>query len=269
MTRDIKVIAIDLDGTLLNSDHEISPRTARVLKQAMAQGVQVILATGKTSTSREKPVRQLGLNTPGVYSQGLVLVNADGSVRFERTMDPAAARTVIAYAEAHDTNLIGVVASGTRILANRASTLTEFVITYHEPVPDIVGPLSRLPAEMRFNKLVIEADPALIPALKTGLADQLNGSAELVRSMPQLLEVLPAGASKGDGLRRLLDEMGIDPQDVMALGDADNDLEMLAMVRLGVAMGNANDHVKAVADFVTGSNDEDGVAEAVERFVLN
>lgn len=268
MTRDIKAIAVDLDGTLLNSDHKISPRTVRVLKQAMAQGVQVILATGKTSTSREKPVRQLGLNTPGVYSQGLVLVDADGSVRFERTMDPAAARAVIAFAEAHDCDLIAVVASGTRILANRAGALVDFVIAHHEPTPDIVGPLSRLPADTRINKLVLLTDPARIPALRTALAAQLNGSAELVRSMPQLLEALPAGASKGDGLRRLLESMGIDPRDVMALGDADNDLEMLTMVGLGVAMGNGNDRVKAAADFVTASNDEDGVAAAVERFVL-
>jgi Cof subfamily protein (haloacid dehalogenase superfamily) len=264
----ITLIALDLDGTLLNSRHELSPRTERALKQAMAQGVQVILATGKTYSSAIELIERLGLTTPGVYGQGLTIVNGDGSLRYERTLDSEVARTVTAYAEAHGCHLIAVAEGSTRILAEKPSTLTDFVVAYHEPDPELVGPLSRIVDRTPINKLVIEADPAAIPGIRADLAARLDGSAALVRSMPQLLEVLPRGASKGDGLRRLLADIGVDPRHVLAFGDAENDIEMLRLAGIGVAMDNASPGAKAAANYVTASNDDDGVAEAVERFVL-
>ncbi|MBN2470283.1 MAG: HAD family phosphatase [Anaerolineae bacterium] len=265
----IKLIATDLDGTLLNSDHIVTPRTERALKAAIAQGVQVIFATGKTMHSRQKLVEQLRLATPGVYSQGLVLLNADGSTRYRRDLDREAARPVIAFLEARGYNLVAVAEGGTRLLAERLSSLTDFMIAHHEPFPELVGPVSGAVEDTPLTKLLIEIPPAELPAVRDELARLGGDTIELVQSMPQLLEVLPPGASKGDGLRRLLDDLGIAPAEVIAFGDAENDLEMLQMVGIGVAMGNATDSVKAVADYVTASNDEDGVGLAVERFVLN
>jgi Cof subfamily protein (haloacid dehalogenase superfamily) len=268
MTHPITTIATDLDGTLLTSNHEISPRTERALRQAMARGVQVILATGKTAGSRERPVRQLGLTTPGVYSQGLVLLNGDGSVRERRDLDPDIARTTIQYAEACGCNIVVVAEGGARVLSNRASTLTAFMVAHHEPEPELINPLSTIADTTPITKLLIEAEPGRIPDIRAALHAHLNGAATLVQSMPQLLEILPPGASKGDGLRRLLAGEGIDPRHVLALGDAENDIEMLQLAGIGVAMGNAPQDVKDAADYVTASNDEDGVALAVERFVL-
>lgn len=269
MSHPIRLIATDLDGTLLNSAHVVTPRTERALKAAIAQGVQVIFATGKTMHSRRALVKQLDLNTPGVYSQGLVLLNADGSVRYRRDLDRETARPVITFVEERGYNLVAVAEGGTHILTERLSSLTDFMIAHHEPYPELVGPLSAVIDRVALTKLLIEIPPAELPGVRDELARLTGGKVELVRSMPQLLEVLPPGASKGDGLRRLLDDLAIDPQHVIAFGDAENDLEMLQMVGLGVAMGNATDSVKAVADYVTASNDEDGVGRAVERFVLN
>ncbi len=268
MPHEITVIALDLDGTLLNSAHEISPRTEQALKRAMAQGVEVILATGKTATSRHRPVNQLGLTTPGVYSQGLVLLNSDGTIRYQRDLAPGTARIAIEYIESIGGTIVAVADAGTRILSERVSSLTDFMVDHHEPDPELVGPLSGIVDSIPITKLLIEANPADIETMREALRARLNGSATLVRSMPQLIEVLPKDASKGDGLRRLLDDLRIDPRHVLAMGDGENDIEMLQMAGIGIAMGNANERVKDAADYVTATNDEDGVALAVERFVL-
>ncbi|MFC1959730.1 HAD family hydrolase [Chloroflexota bacterium] len=265
----IRAIATDLDGTLLTTAHTITPRTERALKQAMQQGVKVIIATGKTAASRELPVRQLGLTTPGVYSQGLVLINADGTIRYQRDMEPAAAHAAIAFAEDEcGCNVVVVLEAGTRIITNSLSTLTQFMTDHHEQLPTVVPSLREAIKGVPVTKLIIERDPAYIEQTRAALAQRLNNAAELVLSMPQLLEILPPGASKGDGLRRLLADLDIDPVHVLALGDGENDIEMLQMVGIGVAMGNANERVKAATDHITASNDEDGVGLAVEKYIL-
>ena len=262
----IKLIATDLDGTLLNNAHQLTPGTERALKAAMRLGVQVIVATGKTPGGSIGPVRQLGLTTPGVYSQGLVLLNTDGSIRAQIEMDRATARAVAVFAETRGFPLAAY--SGADILAARRSTLTEFMMAHQEPEPRWMDPLSAAIETRPINKLVMQVPPEEMAAIRAALAAHVDGQAALVPSMPHILEVMPPGRSKGEGVARLLAELGIDPQDVIAFGDAENDIEMLQMAGIGVAMGNASPVVKGAADFVTASNEEDGVARAVERFIL-
>ncbi len=261
-----KVIATDLDGTLLNEAHQLTPRTERALKAAMRLGVQVIVATGKTPRGSTGPVRQLGLTTPGAYSQGLVLANADGSIRQQIEMDRTTARTVAAFAETRGFPLAAY--SGPDILSARPSSLVDFMMAHHEPEPVWIGPLSAAVETRPVNKLVMQVRPEEMAAVRVALADHVDGQATLVPSGTQVLEVLPPGTSKGAGVARLLDELGIDPRHVIAFGDAENDIEMLRLAGLGVAMGNASQVVKDAADVVTASNEEDGVAQAVERFIL-
>jgi Cof subfamily protein (haloacid dehalogenase superfamily) len=104
--------------------------------------------------------------------------------------------------------------------------------------------------------------------LRQQLAELIGERAALTQALTNSVEILPLGASKGAGVARLLADLGIDPQRVMAIGDAENDVEMLQLVGTGVAMGNAVARLKAVADHVVAGNDEDGVAEAIGRFVL-
>lgn len=266
MIQAIKAIATDLDGTLLNSNHELTPRTERTLKRAIAQGVQVILATGKTAASREEPVRRLGLTTPGVYSQGLVLVDGTGAVYSQQTLANTLATTIVHFAEEHRFPVAAY--SGYTIYARQFSSLTNTMMAHHEPPPQIVASLPEITSTVPINKVVMEVNPESALAVIDALHTRVNGSVALLRSMPQMIEVLPRGASKGAGLHRLLDDMGIKPGEIMAFGDGENDTEMLQMAGFGVAMANAMPALKAVADHITATNDEDGVALAVEQFVL-
>lgn len=266
----IQLIAIDIDGTLLNSQHVLTEAVESALKAAMNQGVKVILATGKTYHSGEHIVKKLGLTTPGVYNQGTNIFNADGTLHSQITLDPAIARQVITFAE--DRGFIIALYTGRRILVrkmeDRIKDLTE---KYHEPLAEQVGPLQNVLDSTPINKLlaVYPGDARRVKALRWQLAMQIGRSARLLNAgIPDMLEVLPPGASKGSGVKALVKEMGVPAEAVMAIGDAENDVEMLQFAGIGVAMGNACQEAKDVADAVVASNDEDGVAEAVKRFVL-
>lgn len=266
----IKLIVTDLDGTLLNSDHHMTERTEQALKAAIEQGVKVVLATGKTRHSGNDIIQRLNLSTPGIYLQGISVHYPDNSVKHQQQLDAKVLRRVITFAE--DRGFEVVAYSGTRILAARKNPASQDLHTkYHEPEPEIVGSLHNLIGTTTINKLLIIklGDPRKITALRWQLSKQLDSKeARLVQALPDMLEILPPNASKGAALKTLLREMDIKPEEVLAIGDAENDLEMIQMAGIGVAVGNAVDKLKGVADYVVASNDEDGVAEAVERFVL-
>lgn len=269
MTQPIKLIAVDLDGTLLNSKHQITERTEKALKTAIERGVQVVLATGKTRQSARDIIPRLGINTPGIYLQGLTIYQPDGSISYQKTLDAELARQVITFAE--DRGFVVVAYSGTHILVRTASVegrkLTE---DYHEPAPEVVGPLQNILDEMPIHKLIAVRldEPRRINALRWQLGLQLDGRGRLVQALPDMLEILPPGASKGAALKVLLKELGISANEMLAIGDAENDIEMIKLAGIGVAVGNAVQSLKDAADHIVASNDEDGVGEAVERFVL-
>ncbi|MEO8610796.1 MAG: HAD family hydrolase [Chloroflexota bacterium] len=266
----IKLIAIDLDGTLLNSDHKMTERTEKALKAAAAKGVHIILATGKTYISGEHIVQQLNLNHPAIFMQGTISYNADGSVRHQLTLDAGIARQVITFAE--DRGYIMAVYSGKRILVRQMHPRVEELTTlYHEPMPEAVGSLQNVLDSIPVNKLlaVKPGDARAINALRWQLKMQINGNARLLNAgIEDMLEILPNGASKGAALKTLIKDLGVSSESVMAIGDAENDIEMIQLAGIGVAVGNASQTVKDAADVVVASNDADGVAEAVERYVL-
>lgn len=268
MSETIKLIAVDLDGTLLNSQHAMTERTEKALRAAMDKGVIVIIATGKTFSSARDVIARLKLTTPGVYLQGLAVYTGDGSVRHQQTLDPEIARQVITFCE--DRGFTVVAYSGTRILV-RAVTSENRILAekYHEPEPETVGPLQNVLNETPINKLVVMkvGDARKITALRWQLDKQLGNKARMTQALTDMLEILPKGASKGAALKVLLRELGVAAANVLAIGDGENDLEMIELAGIGVAMGNGAQKLRDAADFVTGSNDEDGVALAVEKYI--
>jgi len=261
----IKLIAIDLDGTLLDSRSQLSERNTQAIRTAMASGVQVIIATGKTPASAAPIREKTGLRTPGVFTQGLIVCNADGSVRSQVTLSEEAVNRVFAFCSEHGFTYFAY--SVNRIFTGTDTPFRHLLSTrYHEPEVELMAH----PNGYAFNKILITLDMASdVPAqARTTLGGLLGEEARVIQSVSESLEILPPGQSKGAGVRRLLAELGINPADVLAIGDGENDLEFIQMAGLGVAVGNAHAAVKAAADHIVSTNDEDGVAEAIERFVL-
>ncbi|MCB8968317.1 MAG: HAD family hydrolase [Ardenticatenaceae bacterium] len=263
----IQLIAIDLDGTLLADDGVVPALNIHALQQAMAAGVLVVLATGKTRGSATAVIEQLDLKTPGVYCQGLVLHCGDGSVWREETLDRETAVDVITFVEAQQ--LPYLIYDGARILASSENPYRHLLHKkYHEPLPELAGPLLPQVDDLRINKFLI-SDERSNDETRARLETLVNGRATVTQAVPEYIELLPHGTSKGKGLALLLQKLGIPWEAVLALGDGENDLEMLQLAGVGVAMGNAAPAVKAVADYITLSNNEAGVATAVTRFVLS
>ena len=270
VTTDIKLIVLDVDNTLLNDDHELSERNEQVIKQAMAQGIRVILATGKAYGSCKDIIEQLGIKDPCIFTQGLTINEPDGTIKHQKTLSPDIARQVITFAE--DRGFALVMYSQGRILARQPNPQVDALHTkWKELKADYVGPLQNVLNTQPVNKLIAVSDDngRRLKALRWQLNAQLNGTATLMSGgVGNMLEIMPPNASKGKALKMLLREMGIRAEHVLAIGDAENDLEMIQVVGIGVAVGNAQQALKDVADDITATNDEDGVAQMIEKYIF-
>jgi hypothetical protein len=266
----IKLVVIDVDNTLLDSQHKLSKRNEKAIKDALAQGTRVILATGKNYGACKSIIEQLGLKDPGIYTQGLCIHDANGTLQHQQTLDIEVVRKVITFAE--DRGFAVVLYAQGRILARAKTTVIEELNTKWGDLPlEYVGPLQNILDTTKVNKVVAMSayDDRKAKSLRWQLNAQINGNARLMNGgVDHMVEVLPPGGSKGTALKSLLKEMKIDPQQVIAIGDAENDIEMVKLAGLGVAMGNAQQILKDAADEITGSNDEDGVAQIIEKYVL-
>lgn len=260
----IDLIALDLDGTLLDSHGRVSAQNETAVKQALAQGIQVIIATGKTRWSAEPVIAQLALTGPGVFTQGLVICGPDGSIWQETVLEQDTAVAILDYLQQKQLPYISYGSDKLRVpFANPYRDLLHK--KYDEPLPEIqedgIG-------QSRINKLLI-SDEANNDATRTELAHLFGERVVVTQAVPEYIEILPPGTSKGRGVRWLLQKLGIAPTAVLAVGDGENDIELLQLAGVGVAVGNANERVTAVADFVVGTNDESGVAQAINQYALS
>lgn len=266
-TSHIKLIALDLDGTLLTSQHQITDRARKAINAAQALGIRVLLATGKTYFSARQLVSELKLTTPSVFGQGTLIYNPDGTIRHQVTLPPDVMRRIIPFAESRGACVSAY--SGESILVRQPDARADLT-RFHEPAPKVVGSLINAMNTYPINKLIIATDePRQTKALMWQAQQMLGTSVALTMSaVSNQFEILPRDVSKGRAVVSVARELGIDLNHVMAIGDAENDRDMLELVGLGIAMGNAPESLKAAARYVTATNDEDGVAEALEKFVL-
>ena len=265
-----KLIALDLDGTLTNERKEITPRTLEALMKAQRAGVRVVLASGRPTYGIAPLADQLQIAQYGGYVlaiNGGRMVSWDTrEVLFEQTLDPQFVPTL--YHAAKDNGFEILTYQGEGIAAT--SVTDQYVL--HEafinkmPVLDYSDFLERLVYPI--NKCLIVGDPERLALLEPKLAKEMEGRMSVYRSAGFFLECVPLGIDKAASLQRLIDHLGIKREEVMACGDGWNDLSMIQFAGMGVAMANAAPELKACADFITLSNEEDGVAVAIEKFVL-
>ncbi|KAF6261871.1 HAD-like domain-containing protein, partial [Scenedesmus sp. NREL 46B-D3] len=282
----ISIIASDVDGTLLNSQQQLTPAVEAAVKQAADAGVPLIVATGKARGPWVHQVLpRLGLALPGVFLQGLLIADAQGNVLHSRCLPDDVVASCIQLAAQHDITLTAycndrIFCKATDEHTNRRAAAQRrsrgaprlgaaWLLWYKEPTPEPVGDLaSHLLGSVETHKLIFMAPQAVIDGVRPDIEAALAGRASCTTALSGMLEVLPLGASKGAGVAWLLAHLGMEPAGLLALGDGENDIEMLRLAGVGVAMGNAGAAVKAAAAGVVGSNDEDGVAQGIHEYVL-
>lgn len=268
--RTIRLIALDLDDTLLRTDLNISPRTRKTIKRCLAEGIKVILASGRTYNAVYPYIKMLSLQKNDGYviceNGSLIQEAATGKIVEQTTLPTKSALAAFDMIDAE-----GFPAQIYEDGVAYVSRKNEFAV-YEKK---LTGMLQKIPDDFReriaagCHKLVIPGDPMLLKQLEVILKNFMGNEITIFTSKPYYLEILPPATDKGTSLAKASARLGIKPEEVMAVGDSMNDEAMLRWAGCGVAMRNGDERVKKIARFVTEkSNDEDGVAIAIEQYAL-
>lgn len=261
-----KLIAIDVDDTLLNDELTVTEGTKQAMAAAIENGVTVTLATGRMFASARQIAKDIKLNVPIITYQGaLVKTLLDGQVLYERSVPTDAAKEVYAYCEANglhlqlyvDDELYGT-EDNDRIRAYSKQSNIPYRIE-----PDF----SKL-IDLPMNKLLMIDEPDRLDQVAAELQSLVGDRVHITKSKAHYLEIMHKEGTKGHALQYLAEHIGCTMEETIAIGDAWNDREMIQAAGLGVAMGNAVPALKELADYVTLSNNEDGVKHVIEKFVL-
>lgn len=270
---DYRIIALDLDGTLTNSQKKITPRTFQALQRAQDQGVVVVLASGRPTYGIAPLADQLKLHERGgyvlSYNGGKIIDWRTREVIYEQVLDPSLYSRIYAFAEREELPIVTYAKE--EIICNR--TPDHYIILEAginkmpvRRVPNFLEMAAALPHGV--PKFLMAGDPERLVPLEKEMSAALGAEMEISRSAPFFLELTPRGIDKALSLDRLFTHLGIERKESIACGDGYNDLTMIRFAGLGVAMANAEEGVRKEADHITLSNDEDGVAEVLECFVL-
>lgn len=264
-TPPIRLLACDMDGTLFRQDLIISDRVQQAIAVAQRAGVIVALATGRMPAAARSFVEMLGLSGPQIYSNGALVQTPEGEILHHRPVDPAVAPRLVAYGREHGLHVNAYL--GDDVYVERLSPEAEFTRALNrlnpQLVPDLAAFVGRGPTKMVFVRLP-EAGPTLVAEVQSAFAGEILAFS----SVKQYCEIIHPDADKGKALVALAERLEIPIEQVAAIGDGDNDLTLLGAAGLPLAMGNATSRLKAIARHVVGTVEENGVAEAIERFVL-
>ncbi|AJS61548.1 Cof-type HAD-IIB family hydrolase [Paenibacillus sp. IHBB 10380] len=265
-----KMIVLDLDDTLLRDDLTISSRTKQALMDAQEAGVKVVLASGRPTFAMTHIAKELELEKYGSFIlsfNGAKITNcATNEQLFSSTLSPATVHELYNISRQEEVGIHTYVGDDIVTPANNEYTDIEGEIT---GMPIVEAEHFAEAIQEPVVKVIMVAAAEKLVDLEKKLQQQLQGKLNVVRSKPFFLEFTEAGVDKGTSLHHLIQKLDIEQGEVIAMGDSYNDLAMIKFAGLGVAMGNAPDDIKEIANYVTDTNMEDGVAKVVETFILN
>lgn len=270
-----KMIVTDMDYTLLNKDKDVSQRNKQALRSAIEKGVKVVVATGRIYTSALYYARLLGIETPVIASNGAIIreEHSDNTM-YQCLLDSAVIDEMIRLTRQQGLfcHFFSRDTIYTEKLVNVSVRYTEWNKLLSEKDQVKIKLLDRfetMTAEERqgiFKAVVIDEDSSKLQYIREEILK--TGLVAVSRSLKDNIEIMSAEVSKGNAVKKLAEIYGINREEIIAMGDNENDISMIEYAGLGVAMGNAVQELKDVADYVTADYLEDGVAQVVEKFVL-
>ena len=262
-----KLIVLDLDGTLTNSKKEISSRNRETLIRIQEQGIRLVLASGRPTYGIVPLANELRMNEFGgfilSYNGGEIINWETQEMIYENVLPNDVVPVLYECARSHQLSILTY--DGAEIVTENSldpyvqkeAFLNKMAIREtNDFLTDITLPVA---------KCLIVGDAGKLIPVESELCIRLQGKINVFRSEPYFLELVPQGIDKALSLSVLLENIGMTREEVIAIGDGYNDLSMIKFAGMGVAMGNAQEPVKKAADYITLTNDEDGVAEAIER----
>ena len=272
---DYKMVVMDMDYTLLNRKKEVSERNRQAIVKAIEKGIIVVLATGRIFSSARKYARDLQVLTPVIASNGAIIADYLSDKIYYKNLLPEPA--ILKMIElSHKYQLYCHLYTMDKIYTERIVNISTHYLEWNNTLPDadkinvIVEPcLSDAILKEKGNILkavVVDNDSSKINGLREEIL--ATGIVSASQSLKDNVEVMNIDVSKGNAVRYLAEMYKIPRSQVIAIGDNENDISMIEYAGLGIAVGNAEEKLKIAADYVTGHYENDGVAEAIEKFIL-
>lgn len=265
-----KLVAIDMDGTLLNSDKKVSERNRQAIKEATDKGAMVVISTGRGFAGIEKYLDDLGLNKNGQYA-----LTMNGGAAYDCFTKKNITRIGLEHSDTlkvyNMNKKLGLkiqVYTLDKCLALEENEFTRFERELIGTDIKILEEFNDIHKHNDIMKVILLEEPSVLDEKMKNIPSEIKEQYNFVKSLPMSLEVLNKNCNKGLGLKELIKTLGLKKEEVMAIGDEENDYEMIQFAGLGVAMGNANEKIKGIANYITDTNDNDGVAKVIEKFIL-
>lgn len=258
-----KLIVLDCDGTLLNKDKEITPFTVSILKKIASKGVRIVLASARPYYRLVPFLEKIGTNNCNHYTisfnGGLVKNNKGSDVLFSKKFEAEDIKKIVSYGKSINSNIF--LYSENAIISNYND------VEYKKKNPDanfITTDFDYLDfSEIGIYKIVFSNQPEVTMKIKSTFPIDLIRKFEITSSIPYFIEFVPKGVDKANAIEIISRKLKINRNNIIAFGDENNDIPMLKYAGFSVAMGNSPDEIKKIADYVTNSNNEDGVAKAL------
>ncbi|MEJ7738770.1 MAG: Cof-type HAD-IIB family hydrolase [Chitinophagaceae bacterium] len=264
-----KAVFIDMDGTLLRADHTISEATIKCIQHLVRNNIMVVLVSARPYHGITAYSAQLGTLSLPVASLNGAYIRLIDEVIFESSIDLETIRGL--HKQATEAGVTLIYYTGLEWWAETTNNITQ----KEQRITDVgvtIAPFDALMQDWHGrqtspNKVLAVGEEKVIALLESNLLSDFSGRLNIYTSKSTYLEIMRLDASKTKAIRFIIQRYGIMREEILALGDNFNDKEMIAFAGTGVAMGNAPDAVKAVADYVTDTNEHDGVRKAIEKFI--
>ena len=273
----IKLICIDMDGTLLKDQQNISKENKDAIKEAVSRGVHVVITTGRVYNCAKLYSDEIGLKTPIIASNGAFIGGSNGEIIYNNPLSCKEVNDFLKTTNKYGlcsylTANFGIVSTTElpenhiyKVLNNRLKSDEKIKL---EVIKNIEDACNLYPDELLKGVCIEKEDKERLLKAKDELK-KLSPNLEIVSSWDDNFEIMKKGSSKGEAVAQLAKYLNLKSDEVMCIGDSENDLSMIEYAGIGVAMGNALDEVKEAAQYITAPNTESGVAKAIRKFVLD
>lgn len=264
-----KLIALDMDGTLLNDEKKISTANCEAIKLARENGVKVVLASGRPLVGFRKYLDQLDLISKEDYAVAfngaLVQSSEGGEIVSKATLNLDDYKYLYELSKELKVNIHAL--TETTVISPVDSKYTRLEAKMNG-ISSEIADVYDVPSDTTVVKVMFVDEPEIIEEIMNKIPEEVSDKYTIVRSAPFYLEFLHKSVNKGAGVAALAEMLNIKQEEVICIGDAGNDIHMIKYAGLGVAMGNAFPEVKRIASFITKTNEKDGVAHVINKFIL-
>lgn len=268
-----KLVATDLDGTLVTDEKELTKKTVEVIKEASKKGVKIMISSGRSFYRLEKFIDALDLRKENqctiCFNGGMIVENTTKEMIYSKNLDSEEVEELIQLGKAlrlpimiytRDAHYVETIPEVVRKNTKNLKGMNLKVVNFNQ--------INFNKPENYIYKVCFIDKPEKIIEKRKQISEEILKKYEITSSVPEYLEIVKKGIKKSEAIKVVMEKYDIKQDEVMAIGDGENDIEMLDFAGLGIAMENASDFVKGFANDVTTSNNHDGVANAIEKYIL-